>query len=300
METPVPSPSNWLCMLLVWSTLSLAPPARAADAPVGIVHPAAQTPVDDVYFLALLKLALSKGDTRYSLSEWHIKINKGRAISELERGAHLDVIWAMTSKEREQRLLPVRIPLDKGLSGWRIALMRKGDDAKFRNVTSVRALRKLSAGQGSDWADTEVLRANGLSVVTGNDAEGLSRMLAAGRFDYFPRSMQQVWNEADRHADLGLEVEPSLVLHYPAAIYFFVNRSNVALARTIEDGLLAAVRDGSFDKMFQEFNGDSIRLAQLGKRKVFELQNPQLPESTPLAQKEMWFDISPEVKPPRR
>lgn len=46
------------------------------------------------------------------------------------------------------------------------------------------------AGQGFDWVETSVLRANGLPVMTSANSETLYGMLAAGRFDYFPRPLR--------------------------------------------------------------------------------------------------------------
>ena len=34
----------------------------------------------------------------------------------------VDICWTMSTDERETQILPIRIPIDKGLIGWRIAL----------------------------------------------------------------------------------------------------------------------------------------------------------------------------------
>ncbi len=47
-------------------------------------------------------------------------------------------------------------------------------------------LRRLRFGQRQDWADTPILRANGLEVKTSQNYESLFRMLDAGRFEVFP------------------------------------------------------------------------------------------------------------------
>jgi hypothetical protein len=265
--------------------------AAAAAAPLRVAYPQAQIPVDKGYFVKVLELAIAKSGGDYVLESWDLKLLKGRALYELEHGKHLDVVWAMTNRERENALLPVRIPLDRGLSGWRLALIRKDDVARFQSVQTLDDLRHLNAGQGYDWADTPVLRANGLPVTTGANADSLSMMLAARRFDYFPRSIRQIWQEAEQQHDKGLVIESSLALHYPAAVYFFVNKNNPALAAALENGLRRALADGSFDRLFRDYNGDLLQRANLGRRRIFELANPDLPEATPLRQKELWFDL---------
>lgn len=264
--------------------------ASVHAAPQRVAYPQPQIPVDKGYFVKLLELAMAKSGGDYALESWDLKLLKGRALYELEHGKHLDVVWAMTNREREHALLPVRIPLDRGLSGWRLALIRKDDAARFQSVRTLDDLRRLNAGQGYDWADTPVLRANGLPVTTGANADSLSLMLVARRFDYFPRSIRQIWDEAERTRDKGVVIESSVALHYPAAVYFFVNKNNPALAALLEHGLRRAMADGSFDRLFRDYNGDLLQRANLGKRRIFELANPDLPEATPLGHKELWFD----------
>ena len=117
---------------------------------------------------------------------------------------------------------------------------------------------------------------------------GLFKMLSKQRIDYFPRSVLEIWEEADQHAEEGLVVEASIVLQYPAAIYFFVNKKNQALARRLEEGLRRAIADGSFDALFFERFGEVIRRARLAARTRFDLENPLLSSETPLDQPELW------------
>ena len=269
--------------VLAWSAWA----ARAE--PMRVAYPQPQIELDRAYFVKMLELAMSKSRVEYKLQSWDVKAIKGRAMHELAYGSNVDVIWAMTTREREQQLLPVRIPLDMGLAGWRIGAINAQDRAKFEAVRTLDQLRQFKIGQGYDWADTAVLKASGLDVVTGATAENLHAMLAVRRFDYFPRSIRQVWGEVEQHAAQGAVVEMTLALHYPAAVYFFVNKNNPALAAALEAGLRQARKDGSFDKLFRSYNTDFIRRADLGHRVVLELPNPDLPAETPLQQKDLWY-----------
>jgi hypothetical protein len=49
------------------------------------------------------------------------------------------------------------------------------------------------------------------------------------------------------------------------------------------------VKDGSLAALFQKHKGPLIERAQLGKRRIIELQNPALPPETPLQRSELWF-----------
>ncbi|TFV88693.1 transporter substrate-binding domain-containing protein [Oxalobacteraceae bacterium OM1] len=258
---------------------------------MAIVYPPPESAADarSEYFVKMLALALSKSGADFELQPYRQRMAKSRAIRQLQKGEGVDVIWAMTTRERERDLLPIRIPIDKGLLGWRLFLVGRRAPTGLDDVHKLDQLQEFSAGQGHDWPDTAILRANGLNVFAGSDYEGLFRMLQAGRFDYFPRSVAEIWDEQRRHAELGLEVQPTLVLHYPACIYFFVGKDNRRLAHLIETGLQAAIADGSFDRLFEQYNGEQIRRADLKRRIVLPLENPLLPEQTPLKKAELWF-----------
>ena len=258
------------------------------------VQPEAKNDQRNHYYLGLLSMALEK--TRDSHSDFvlavsHLKMQQGRALNELERGANIDVVWSMSTQEREAKLLPIRIPLLKGLLGHRIFIIRKNDENRFLNISSTQQLKHLVAGQGHDWPDTRILRANGFPVMTSPSYEGLFDMLNHERFDYMPRGIQEPWNELATHKGLGLMVEKSLLLKYRAPIYFFVNLKNKALAQRIEAGLNMAINDGSFDDYFYNCpsNKQVFKLAALEKRKVFELENPYLSVKTPIDDDRLWY-----------
>lgn len=241
------------------------------------------------YPLQLLQLALDRAGGGYQLQPAATPMQQGRVFMELARGRSVRVAWSMTSLEREAQLLPIRIPIYKGLIGWRLALLKAERREMLRQVRSLEDLSRFSAGQGHDWPDSQILRSNGLPVIAVPNYQSLFSMLALGRFDYFPRSLAEVWAEAEQQRGTGLVVDDSLALHYPSAVYFFVNRQDVALAAHIERGLELAIADGSFERLFQAFHGEYIERAQLGKRRIVRLRNPLLPPQTPLQRKELWF-----------
>lgn len=272
--------------VFAWHALS------AMSAPLRIIYPQAESDADSRgdYYVKVLELALSKAALDHHLQASHARMAKSRALLQLESNNGIDVVWAMTTREREASLTPVRIPIDKGLLGWRIFLVNKRDQGEFGKIDSIEKLRSHAAGQGHDWPDATILRDNGLTVVPAPSYESLFLMLQVGRFHYFPRGIGEIWDEARRHADLDIVVEQSLALHYPACVYFFVNRNNLTLAALLERGLRRAISDGSFNELFNAFHGESIKRANLRTRNVIELYNPLLPKDTPVNQRELWFE----------
>ncbi len=264
-------------VLLLFSLLG-APEILAAH--LSIAYPGEQglaTDKRDNYYIALLDLALTKAGVQYELKPYAHPMVRARLWKQLEADDGVNVDWGPVTPEIERRMLPIRISLDKGLLGWRLFLINARDRPLFEHIQTLDQLKSLVAAQQTDWPDTVVLRDNGLKVIGVSDFQNLHRMLVAGRFQYFPRGVGEIWREKQVYSTLGLEVESHLALHYTALTYFFVSKKNQTLAKVIEQGLLAAIKDGSFEKLFEQYNGAAIRMADLSSRTVFELHNPLMP-----------------------
>lgn len=275
-------------------------PRRHEPAPLRIVYPVPDNPLDvrNGYPLAVLRLALQGCGRPVELVPASVSLPPARAVEELAGNSGLiTILWTMTTADLERRLLPVRIPIEKGLLGWRLALVRSERREQFAGVRGLAQLRQFSAGQEQEWPDVKVLRAAGLPVVTADRYLSLFAMLKAGRFDYFPRSLDEIGGELDRHRSEGLEVDPYLILHYPAAAYFFLNRGDTALAELLRAGLERAVADGSLDRLFTAtFDGD-LRRFRPAQRLLIELANPEAPGTLPLERPALWFQLRPALPP---
>lgn len=238
----------------------------------------------------LLQLALAKAGSAHHAELAPMYRQQNRAIAELlANSGKIHVVGTMTSPEREAQMLPVRIPISKGLIGWRILLVREDQRDRLREVRSAYDLKGVRMALGLDWPDLEVLRAAGLAPDTVPAYSRLFGMLKAQRIDAVPRSVNEIWAEVARHP--GLAAESHLVLHYPAADYFFVHRDNAALAEDVRRGLEAAQADGSFDRLLLGYYRAMLDKTAMGKRRVIELSNPALPPATPLARKELWLTL---------
>lgn len=241
------------------------------------------------YPLALLELALKKAGSTATLQSTSTRVSKSRALHLLETGVAVDVVWTMTSIEREQRLLPVRIPLYKGLGSYRLLLIRGEDQAKFSALKDQAQLKQLLMSQVHDWVDTAVLRQNKFKVLDASGYQNLFQMLVHKRVDAVPRSVLEIEAEQQLYAAQGLQIETDWLLHYPGAVYFFVSNKNPQLAQQIESGLRLALQDGSFDLLFQKHFVSQLKKMRLSERRLVELQNPLLPSDTPLGESALWY-----------
>ena len=94
-----------------------------------------------------------------------VTLNQGRALKELSQERTVDVVWSMTSVEREKRVAPI---LDSDLPGidWvAIVLAKKSNLETISAIKEPAQLKDMRILQGHDWPDTEILKANGFSVL---------------------------------------------------------------------------------------------------------------------------------------
>lgn len=278
-------------LLLCYAMILLPQITYGKSAENVLVYPKPESSSDSrhVHYLETLELCLRKSGTRLKLKPSEENMQQGRSIFMLAQGKAIDVMWTMTSPEREKLLLPIRIPIDRGLLGWRLFLIRKEDQSRFNKIQTLSDLRKFSAGQGHDWPDMEILKTNGLSVIPSPTYDGLFRMLKMERFDFFPRSVIEIYEELESRHSFGIDIEKKIAIHYPATLYFFVNNQNTKLAKHIESGCKAAIKDGSFNKLFEKFYKSILTKSDIKNRRIFQLKNPLLPPKTPLDKKEFWY-----------
>lgn len=276
---------QWFVSLWLWGAL-LSCQAATLKVPY-------TSETGESYEFGLLKLALSYSQEHDEFVQAKEKLNDETSVAEVDKG-NLDLFWTATNRELESRLLPIRIPLFKGLFGHRIFAIRRGEQATFDAVHSLADLARLKAGQGRFWSDTRILQAAGLPVVTAVKIDSFYPMLEGGRFDYYPRGAGEIWSEIAARPDQDLVAEERLLLVYKMPLYFFTAKHRTELAQRIQDGLEQAIADGSFDRYFYGHATiqSILRQANLHQRRVLSLENPDLPAQTPLMRTELWFDSS--------
>ncbi|ABC28701.1 conserved hypothetical protein [Hahella chejuensis KCTC 2396] len=234
----------------------------------------------------LLKLALEEtlsSHGAYEIEGAKIRASQTRNEIFLRQGFNIDIIWRPENGSLDENFLPIRIPILKGALGYRVFLIRQSDQGRFHSIKTLNELKTLTAGFGHDWPDVHVLRANNIPLELTSDYEALFKMLITERFDYFPRGINEAWDEYEqRHPFLPeLKVEDSILMYYPLPVYFVVNKSNKKLAQRVEVGLQKAIANGGFDQLFFSHHQSMLERANLSERKLFILDNPFLPESTP-------------------
>ncbi len=291
-----------LTFFSIWCVayVALASPVTAQQPQASVtrvIYPADEDKDEDRYadIKEILKTALEKTTDQFGpfeLMPSKVFMNGRRARASLDAG-ELSVIWTSTTVEKEKLLLPIRVPLRKGLLGYRVALIVEDKQDAMQKVQRLADLRKYSIGQGVGWDDGRLYQANGIAVVEAKYSN-LFRMLSYGRFDFLPMGINEAAKSLARAQEEGskLVIEKSLLIHYPWPDYLFVSKNQPQLHRRLETGIRTMLKDGSFDAIFWKYNARAIEQLNLKHRRLIEMKNHLLPKETPLQDASLWFHPS--------
>ena len=257
-----------------------------------IVYPRAVDETDqrNDYPLALLDTALAKTGVRYQLIPSSRTMVQGKALRQLKENRDVNLVWSMTDNQREKDLLPIRIPMTKGLIGWRVFIIHQENLASFTGITTRQQLLAKIPVQGEEWPDTKVLQTNGFNVSTIPEYMDAFPLLLMRKADFFPRSVIEVTQELQALGERSeLVLEPSLAIYYPTALYYFVNKQDRNLAQLIQTGLERAIADGAFEQVFNQYFAGVLAQLNMQQRAVMSIANPSLPADTPLDKSQYWY-----------
>lgn len=278
------SPNRRQLLLAGLSGTSISTSARASSAQQ-VIYPAPETPQDTRAedLVVLLRAALERtlpthGPYRLAPASQFMTLT--RVLRELRPNGLATVGWVSPVAQAYAQLLPIKVDTRRGLLGLRLLLIKGSRQAEFAQVRSVADLRRFSFGQEVSWPDARLFESSGIKVVRSTHYRNMFRMLIAGRFDAFPRGVNEAFDEQQAHvAELReLAVDNSLLLHYPWPFHFVVGPHNKALAERLELGLRLMAADGSFDRHLWDFHGDAVRRARLRERQQVSLSH-SLPDS---------------------
>lgn len=290
-------------VLFIWGALRLL----ATGATTGTwdyIYNAPESTLDRryLYHWKILETALEKtraehGDFRLAPAEF---MTEKRQEFELRAATgKLTVMYRGTTPEMERSLAPIRIPVDKNLGGYCVFLIRQEDQRRFAPIHTLDGLRQFKFGLGLGWIDVDILRSNRFQVVTGSSYDGLFEMTVNRRFDVFLRAAVEVLDEYDQRRQTmpGLAIEEGLILYYPMPMYFWFARTaeGLRLAARAETGMRRMIADGTYDRVFLEYQREKIQRLQLGRRRILRIDNPFLGPETPFEDRRLWY--VPEAPP---
>jgi len=282
--------------LLALLLVSFAAASRAQVMTYIYHAPESSLDVRYLYHWEILRTALERTSPKwgaYRMVPSGFMTERRQAFELKNATGKLTVMYLSTTPDFEQHLIPIRIPVDKNLGGYCIFLIRHGEQKRFDGVRSIDDLRRFSYGLGLGWIDVDILKANGFRVVTGSSYDGLFEMLVNKRFDVFLRAATEVLDEyGKRKESLPLVIEDSIVLYYPMPMYFWFPKTDEGrrLAARAEEGMRMMIADGTYNRIFDNYQRQKIERLRLKGRRIFRIANPFLGAETPFGDKRLWFD----------
>ncbi|WP_163834195.1 hypothetical protein [Spartinivicinus ruber] len=236
------------------------------------------------YQYRLLELALAKSGYQYKIIKKTHDATQERLKLMLKAGKEVNVYWMGTSSQLEKQLIPVRIPLLRGLLGHRVFIINQRDQPRFNNIKTVNDLKNMQAIQGIGWSDIAILEAAGLKTVAGKYKNIFNIINKGGRVDYFPRGVNEAWKEVKVHKPNHpyITVETKIMLVYPFALFFFVSPNQPEIAKALTKGLKESYKDGSFMQHFSQHPSITaiFKQADMDKRLTFIIKNPLMSKET--------------------
>lgn len=232
------------------------------------------------YSKALLQLALEKTIAQYGpyklVPSGMMNAARSEKIAK-NGGIENFIIKLSASKKRMEDMAFINFPVDRGIVGYRVFFVSPKVKDRLKNVETLEQLQNFSIGQGIGWLDIDILNYNGFKVITGTTYEGLFRMVALGRFDLFPRGVNELYGEFESHRQIkDLVFDDSIALYYPLPRFFFTTKKNNKAVSRIAEGLSVAYKDGSFNKLWEKYYLQSIEFVNLKHRKIIRIDNPFL------------------------
>jgi hypothetical protein len=271
--------SDYMLIAMLLCLLSLD--ALSKTEVIKVNHPLSDNDNRYSYTFDLLEEIIAVTQDDFGAAEIKISrivTSRNRTLKMLIKAVDIDVMAEAPKPDWDAALLPVRIPIRKGLQGHRIFLIKKEDQQRLREVETLSDLTALPTGSGQQWSTRAVLEKAGFNVRTGNNYDGLFNMLSTGRFTTFSRGVNEAYKEAQifQKKRPNIIVDDHVLLYIPLPTYFYVTPKKPQLAKRIEVGLTRLFDSGRFDQFFLAHHCDDLIASQMHKRIMFSIENPNL------------------------
>ncbi len=290
---------RWWVLILAFGWCGSGIGRVFADEPMRYIYNAPESKLDKRYPYEwdILKTALDKTTPKYgafTLQPSEPMMERRQRFELRNATGKLTVMYLGTTPEMERDLIPIRIPVDKNLGGYCVFLIRQENQKRFDAVNSLEDLRQFKYGLGQGWIDVDILHSNQFQVVTASCYDCIFEMMDNKRSDAGLRAATEVIGEYEvcRATMPDICIETNLVLYYPMPMYFWFPKTDEGrrLAARAEEGMRMMLADGTYDKIFAEFQDAKIQRLKLKERKIFRISNPFLGPETPFQDQRLWFD----------
>ena len=255
-------------------------PLNARTAPTDIV---VQSDEHLEFARELCRAALAAAGMDASFSFFPVAQEK-RLNAELTNG-NLHVAFMPPDPERmdlENRgiIKSIKVPLERGMLGYRICLLREADKDLLKYVESVDDLKHLTVGLGLGWGDIAVYTNAGITVVEAPFTKTTDplKSLVAKHFDALPLGVNeyQLFLQEFNKESGGVVQDKHIAIRYPWYRYVWISTAaphSAELYEALSKGFGIIASNGEFITIYEKFKG-ALPPATLSNRRTIELENP--------------------------
>lgn len=214
-----------------------------------------------------------------------------RAVIDLETGKNINVYFAVTNEKWEKSTIPIKIPIRKGITSYRLLLVHKNSLDSFLNITTLDQLKTKTVGLEQSMTTYGYMKSLDFNVFDVADYDSMFKMLEAQRFDFTPRTVNEIYEEMDVKSHLfnELVILPGLALYMPSTTYLFVSKSEPRLAERLSKGLEIIIKTGKLDEIFNSHFGESIAKANLINRRIINVGDIIEFNKNKMVRPELWL-----------
>ena len=256
-----------------------------------------KTPTRDQYQYSLLQKALDATIPNYGpyrLQRVVAQLSTARARREINLDGEINIrvgSWLPLGDDKDSQVennRPIPVHVLNNLLGYRQLLIRPEELHTFAEIRSTEQLKRLLIGQGRDWYDNRIYRANGFKVNDSAHFYSLGSMLSRRRFDYLPVSVIETKGFIDQEKARGntIVAVPNMLIYYPFPSVFQVAPDQDEMAKRVEEGLKILIANGEMQRLLAQYFADELTLISAPDNRIFALDNPfispQLPSPPPL------------------
>lgn len=267
------TPSNQL-QVVGYLVLSLVMTATTSATEIRVW----QDNVERPQTLDFIKLALLKtvGQSDSSMITATKVDGYQNAFDTLELGDELDVMVSAINSDFESRSLPIYIPLDRGLLGFRVCVVDSHRKAQYESLGSKQDFnsQNIKVGLGYGWPDYEIMQANHISVTGFGSSADIYAALKSQEIDCYSRSVGEVLNEPLDEGEIEIETDVGLL--YPLTDIIYVSQNKPKLHAQLLEGLEIAIEDGSFKALIDKHYGNSLSNVNFYFRNLIIMDNPTI------------------------
>lgn len=198
-----------------------------------------------------------------------------------EKNFDLFVTIAGNQKFKNQEVHVIKEPLAKNLLGYRIPIVNEKVSKQFHSEAKASDLKALVHGIPETWSDVEIFEQNGYSVLEKGSLDNLFERLSKDEFDYSAFGANEILSVFKHRASKfeNLEIAQGILFYYPFPMVFYVHPHQKKLAERLEIGMERIQKNGKLDSIFNSFYATLIEDLKLNQRKIFNLENPFIPEA---------------------